>query len=69
MLSQGGSGAAFTQSSQGIARAGLFVDVRRVFILLSIVFSHMRRLNSHLVCQEGASSQYTQESFSQFGGR
>jgi len=31
MLSQGGSGAAFTQSSQGIARAGLFVDVSRLW--------------------------------------
>jgi hypothetical protein len=43
--------------------------VRRVFFLLSIVFLHMHCVNSHLVCQEGASSQYTQESFSQFGGR
>jgi hypothetical protein len=37
MLSQGMGGAAFTQSSQGIARAGLFVDVSCPLMLLLLL--------------------------------
>jgi hypothetical protein len=40
MLSQGVSGIAFTQSSQGIARAGLFVDVSRIRRLVSCSSRH-----------------------------
>ena len=75
MLSQGMGGMAFTQSSQGIARAGLFVDVSSTMLSALSRFTHARPFFSVAIptltihAQEGASSQYTQESFSQFGGR
>ena len=42
MLSQGMGGMAFTQSSQGIARAGLFVDVSSTMLSALSRFTHAR---------------------------
>lgn len=51
MLSQGMGGMAFTQSSQGIARAGLFVDVSSTMLSALSLASHLRARSSVLPFQ------------------